>query len=112
MIPSEIDFRLYQNFQKTKKFIVYQSDGTTPHDMSGNTVKLYFKPEGSSDPFTEITGSVGGANNNEVTFVFTTTHTANVSFNQYKIVEEATPDNPLIIGNINIEMLNINKWKY
>jgi hypothetical protein len=110
MIPTEIDFRLYEDRAQSRKFVIYEDSAqSVPHDMSSaNSVILHFKLEGSVGAYTTIAGSVGGTNNNEVTFNFTTTHTQDKGLFQYYIEETPAAGDPFIVtqGNINVVSLD------
>jgi hypothetical protein len=72
---------------------VYQSDGTTPVDLSGKTLSIIFETLGGADVAVVASGdiSIGGANDNVVTFAYPSAVTASERTLRFAIRDAAAP---------------------
>lgn len=101
----ETDFTLFKDLAKTKVFTFIDTAGVAT-DLSGATnITLNASLDNWSTTPISIVGTVSGAGNNIVTFVFSVTDTANNGNFEYLILEDFALGSEGVIsgGNINIQ---------
>lgn len=103
--PGATRWEAYTGETITKTVTVYAADGTTPVDLSGETLELVFETESDTVVATVANGSitVSGDNSNVVTFDYPAAVTARETVLVWSLRQDDTPSRVFLNGTLRVK---------